>query len=262
MAKEKETECPECLPEWLAAFGDLMSLLLTFFVLLLSMATMDAVKVREAIGSFKGSLGILPGSEYMEADEKFSMSQSEPRDATETSEGLEELNEPIAEINQIFSSMNQEIVTIQESEDGFVMRLPSTLLFEGKDAQIVYQDARLFLKRVAMIARKMPNNLNIEIRGHTNNVLPNGTKFIDNWELSSARAIAVLKELIKEKIPRKRMHASGYAETKPITSNATQEGRNKNERVDIYFFTDKDYKSNQNQEAFKKSILDREVIKK
>ena len=259
MAKKKCEECPECLPQWLAAFGDLMSLLLTFFILLLSMATMDAVKIREAIGSFKGSLGILPGSEYMEADEKFSMSQSEPRDAVETADGREELKEPVAEINQIFASMNQEIVTITESEDGFVMRLPSTLLFENKNAKIVYQDARLFLKRIAMITRKMPNNLNIEIRGHTDNTPPDGIKFTDNWDLSSARAIAVLKELIKEKVPRVRMHASGYADTKPIASNATQEGRNKNKRVEIYFFTDKNYKNSNKQDIFKKSVLDRAI---
>jgi chemotaxis protein MotB len=257
MGKCKKCECPECLPEWLAAFGDLMSLLLTFFILLLSMATMDAVKIREAIGSFKGSLGILPGSEYMEADEKFSMSQSQPMDAVENSEGLDQMREPIAEINQIFSSMNQDIVTITESEDGFVMRLPSKLLFEGKNADINFEDAKLFIRRIAMIVKKMPNTLNIEIRGHTDNIDPSGTTFADNWELSSARAIAVVKELIQAGVNRKRLHASGYADTKPISSNKTTIGRNKNKRVDIYFFTDKDYKQSQQSSEFKKSILNK-----
>jgi chemotaxis protein MotB len=256
MGKCKKVECPECLPEWLAAFGDLMSLLLTFFILLLSMATMDAVKIREAIGSFKGSLGILPGSEHMEADEEFSISQSQPLDSENTSEGLDEMKEPIAEVNQIFSSMNQDIVTITESEDGFVMRLPSKLLFDGKNADIRYEDAKLFIKRISMIIRKMPNKLNIEIRGHTDNIEPIGTKFADNWELSSARAIAVLKAMIKEGINKRRLHASGYADTKPVSSNKTTIGRNKNKRVDIYFFTDKDYENTTKGSKFKKSILD------
>ena len=52
-------DCPKCLPGWLAAFGDLMSLLLCFFVLLLSMSTMDAKKLEAAIGSLSGALGIL-----------------------------------------------------------------------------------------------------------------------------------------------------------------------------------------------------------
>ena len=61
MAKKCKCDCPKCLPEWLAAFGDLMSLLLCFFVLLLSMSTMDAKKVQEAIGSLAGALSVLEG---------------------------------------------------------------------------------------------------------------------------------------------------------------------------------------------------------
>ena len=123
--------------------------------------------------------------------------------------------------------MNQEIVTIEESEDGFVMRLPSELLFETKSATIDYEDARLFIKRISMITRKMPNNLNVEVRGHTDSNPPDGTKYADNWELSSARAIAVVKEMLKERVPRKRLHASGYADTKPIATNITDDGRSK-----------------------------------
>ena len=61
MGKKKCPDCPKCLPGWLAAFGDLMSLLLCFFVLLLSMSTMDAKKVQEAIGSLAGALSVLEG---------------------------------------------------------------------------------------------------------------------------------------------------------------------------------------------------------
>ena len=57
----KPEECPKCMPEWLAAFGDLMSLLLCFFVLLLSMATMDAKKMEAAVGSLAGALSVLEG---------------------------------------------------------------------------------------------------------------------------------------------------------------------------------------------------------
>ena len=249
-------KCPECLPEWLAAFGDLMSLLLTFFVLLLSMATLDAVKVREAIGSFTGSLGILPGSEYMEADSKFSMSQNLPMDSENTSEGLAELKEPVAEINQIFSSMNQDIVTIVESEDGFIVRLPSALLFEGTETELTYEDSKLFIRRVAQIIKKMPNNLNVEVRGHTDNQDPIGTAYEDNWALSSARAISVLKELVKAGVNRNKMHASGYSDTKPVKSNVSEEGRKENRRVDIFFFTDKDYQGTQETIEYKRSVLD------
>ncbi|MBD3799001.1 MAG: flagellar motor protein MotB, partial [Epsilonproteobacteria bacterium] len=66
MGKKKCPDCPECMPEWLAAFGDLMSLLLCFFVLLLSMSSMDAKKVSEAIGSLAGAMSVLEGGEKTE----------------------------------------------------------------------------------------------------------------------------------------------------------------------------------------------------
>ena len=71
MAKKCKCEaCPECLPEWLAAFGDLMSLLLCFFVLLLSMSTMDAKKVQEAAGSLQGAMSVLDGENSTEVQHK------------------------------------------------------------------------------------------------------------------------------------------------------------------------------------------------
>ena len=255
-SKCKCEECEICLPAWLAAFGDLMSLLLCFFVLLLSMATMDAVKVREAVGSFKGTLGILPGSELLEASKFFAMPQNQPVDGEESSEALDHLKDPVAEINQIFASMNQEVATIEESENGFTLRLPSSLLFEKEETDIKFADAFLFVKRVAMIIKKMPNSMEISVRGHTDNILPSNNLYADNWELSSARAISVLKEFLKEGVRKEIIHASGFSDTKPLASNVTEEGRIKNRRVEIYFFSDKKTKQLKDPLKLKRSILD------
>jgi chemotaxis protein MotB len=256
MAKCKCEECEICLPAWLAAFGDLMSLLLCFFVLLLSMATMDAVKVREAVGSFKGTLGILPGSELLEASEFFAMPQNEPVEGEESSAALDHLKDPVAEINQIFASMNQEIATIEESENGFSLRMPSSLLFEKEETAIRSEDAFLFIKRVAMIIKKMPNSIEVSVRGHTDNIPPESNLYADNWELSSSRAISVVKEFLKEGIRKNSIHASGFSDSKPIASNVTEEGRKKNRRVEIYFYSDKKNKQLKNPLKLKKSILD------
>ena len=255
MAKCKCEECEICLPAWLAAFGDLMSLLLCFFVLLLSMATMDAVKVREAVGSFKGTLGILPGSELLEASKFFAMPQNQPVDGEESSEALDHLRDPVAEINQIFASMNQEIATIEESENGFTLRLPSSLLFEKEETSIKFADAFLFIKRVAMIIKKLPNAMEVSVRGHTDNIPPSTNLYADNWELSSARAISVVKEFLKEGINRETIHAAGFSDTKPISSNITESGRMKNRRVEIFFFSDKKTKQLKDPLNLKKSIL-------
>ncbi len=254
--KCKCEECERCLPAWLAAFGDLMSLLLCFFVLLLSMATMDAVKVREAVGSFKGTLGILPGSELLEASKFFAMPQNQPVDGEESSAALDHLRDPVAEINQIFASMNQEIATIEESENGFTLRLPSSLLFSKEQTDIQFEDAFLFIKRVAMIIKKLPNAMEISVRGHTDNVPPSTNLYADNWELSSARAISVLKQFLKEGVRKDSIHAAGFSDTKALASNVTEEGRKKNRRVEIFFFSDKKTKQLKDPLKLKQSILD------
>ena len=261
MAKKCKCEaCPECLPEWLAAFGDLMSLLLCFFVLLLSMATMDAVKVREAIGSFKGTMGILEGSEYMEAEKGFAPPQQQPpQQGDDSGQAKTSLANPVQEINEVVKNDPKESVTIEDAEDGFIVRLPAELTFRQGNASINNPDAKLFIKRMATIIKKMPNDIKIIVRGHTDNSKPSlSTGFDDNWQLSSTRAIAVVKELIKNGVNEKRLSAAGFADTQPLTSNYTQEGRDKNNRVEIYFYAD----NNKNESKARATTNDKTVLDK
>ena len=255
--KCKQEDCPECLPDWLAAFGDLMSLLLCFFVLLLSMATMDAVKVREAIGSFKGTMGILEGSEYMEAEKRFAPPpMSPPQKEDDVGQAAAAMGNPVEEINEVVKNDPKESVTIEDAEDGFLIRLPATLAFRRGSAEIDNPDAKLFVKRMASVIKRMSNDIEISVRGHTDDQGPDvESKFKDNWELSSARAISVVKELIKNGVNVEKLSAAGFADTKPLTSNITEEGRAKNRRVEIYFFAS----SNKNEGSAisaKKSVLD------
>ncbi|NPA28679.1 MAG: OmpA family protein [Epsilonproteobacteria bacterium] len=271
MGKKKCPECPECMPEWLAAFGDLMSLLLCFFVLLLSMSTMDAKKLEEAIGSLAGALSVLEGGEKSELEDRrieqgtgggsssstptqIDMSNPTPRQMSEMLQKMwMQMISLKNEINEIAMSQGATPVTLNEAEKGFLLRLPAELLFKPGEAKIDNVDALLFLKRIAMIIKKLPNTLQISVRGHTDN-RPPGPKspFRDNWELSAARAVTVVKELIKDGVDPKRLSACGNAEFKPVASNATPEGRAKNRRVELYFFsTDPQMES-----KARKSILD------
>ncbi len=256
MGKQKCPECPECMPEWLAAFGDLMSLLLCFFVLLLSMSTMDAKKLEEAIGSLAGALSVLEGGERSELEERRMESgtgggaasttpteietsqQSQAQMANEISKMWMQMVSLKNEINEIAMSQGATPVALEESEKGFLLRLPAELLFKPGEAKIDNMDAILFLKRIAMIIKKLPNTLQVNVRGHTDNQPPGpGSPYKDNWELSAARAVSVVKELIKDGVDPKRLSACGNAQYKPIASNATPEGRAKNRRVELYFFS-------------------------
>lgn len=253
MGKKKCPECQKCLPAWLAAFGDLMSLLLCFFVLLLSMSTMDAKKVSEAIGSLSGALSVLEGGVKTEVSKR-RIQQATPIESTdETTETVNRIASAVIEANEMIKKGSGEAITVQEAEEGFVIRLPASLLFKPGSATIENEDALLFLKRIALIIANLPNDLEVSVQGHSDNVPPSAqSMFKDNWELSTARAISVLQELLKANISPDRMHAAGFSEYRPIATNETKEGRKKNRRVELHFFGKKQDDKN----TLQKSILD------
>ena len=237
MAKKKCPECEECLPAWLAAFGDLMSLLLCFFVLLLSMSSMDAKKVSEAIGSLSGAMSVLEGGTKTEISKK-RIQESTPIDAQdETSEAVNKIAAAVMDSNEMQEKGKGPAVQLEEGENGFVIKLPAELLFKRGSAVIENEDAILFLKRIALIIQELPAGIETSVQGHTDNTHPGkNSPFRDNWELSTARAIAVLRELLADGVDPRHIDAAGFAEFRPIATNATEKGRKKNRRVEIRFF--------------------------
>jgi len=255
MAKKKCPACPKCMPGWLAAFGDLMSLLLCFFVLLLSMSTMDAKKIEEAIGSLAGALSVLEGGTRTEISRERNQLASpiESSDETSKKKVTESAKSAITEINEMLKTSGNPEISLEETESGFIIRLPDGLLFAPGSAVIQNEDALLFLKRIALIVKRLPEAMQINARGHTDiNPPDSSSPFKDNWELSTARAVSVAKELIKNKIPPRKITASGKAEFDPLTSNATEEGRAKNRRVELHFFS----LDNKVKQDAQKSVLD------
>ncbi len=253
MGKKKCPKCPKCLPNWLAAFGDLMSLLLCFFVLLLSMSSMDAKKVSEAIGSLAGAMSVLEGGTKTEIS-KQRIQESTPIETTEeSSETINRVKQAISDANEMQKKGKGPAITIEESQDGFVIQLPASLLFKPGSAKIENEDAILFLKRMALIVDTLPNNIEVSVQGHTDSGSPgNDSLFTDNWELSSGRALSVLYELLHDGVDPKRIHAAGYGEYRPAATNATEQGRAKNRRVELHFYgTDAKEKT-----TLKQSVLD------
>ncbi len=243
MGKKKCPECEECLPAWLAAFGDLMSLLLCFFVLLLSMSSMDAKKVSEAIGSLSGAMGILEGGIKTEIL-KQRIRESVPTESqSKTNETIDRIRQAVVDINEMMEKSQDPEITVEDAENGFVIKLPAALLFKPGSATIKNQDALLFLKRVALIVNELPNDMQASIQGHTDNSNPGLlSPFKDNWELSSARALSVLHELVLDGVNPARTSAVGFAQYHPVATNATPTGREKNRRVELHFFGKKSQK--------------------
>ena len=251
MAKKCKCECPECMPEWLATFGDLMSLLLCFFVLLLSMSTMDAKKIAEAVGSLAGSMGVMEGGTIVKTSkEKGTPTSQSPTDANEMDK---QISQAVEEFRELSQNANGNAISLEEGEEGFLIHLPADIAFKSGSAEIANEDSILFLKRLALIIKTLDPEVQVQVRGYTDNLPPKNSIYQDNWELSSARAIAVIKELIKNRVKPTRLSAAAYGEFHPITTNATAQARAKNRRVDIVFFAQK----KELQHKTKKSILDR-----
>jgi chemotaxis protein MotB len=254
MGKKKCPECETCLPAWLAAFGDLMSLLLCFFVLLLSMSSMDAKKVSEAIGSLAGAMSVLEGGTKTEISKQRIQESTPIESQSETSEQVNRVQQAVSDANEMMQKGQGPAVSIEESQDGFVIALPAALLFKEGSAKIENEDALLFLKRMALIVDTLPNTVDVSVQGHSDNAAPGSDSlYKDNWELSTARALAVLHELLIDGVDPKRVHAAGYGEYRPMATNATKEGRQKNRRVELHFFgTDTDQKP-----GLEKSVLEK-----
>ncbi len=258
MAKNKCPECEECLPAWLAAFGDLMSLLLCFFVLLLSMSSMDAKKVSEAIGSLSGAMSVLEGGTKTEISSQRIQESTPIESQDETSDTVNRVKQAAGDANEMMEKSEGPTITVEEAQDGFVIKLPAALLFKPDSATIENQDALLFLKRMALIVEELPKDMQVSVQGYTDNTNPSANSiFKDNWELSTARAISVLHELVLDGVDPSRMSAAGFAQYNPVATNVTKTGRAKNRRVELHFYgkkNEKDAKANL-------SVLDKAAAK-
>jgi chemotaxis protein MotB len=253
----KKCKCPDCIqkvPGWLVTFGDLMSLLLVFFILLLSMSTMDARKVSEAIGSLSGAMSVLDGGIKTEVSRKRIQQATPIEDTDETVEIVNRVSKIVNEINEVVKMSGGQAITLDEGEEGFIIELPASMLFRPGSAAIESDDAILFLKRIALIIDTLPNNIEVIARGHTDNApLQRDAKYTDHWELSGARAISVVKELIRDGVKPLKMSAAAHAFNRPIATNATRQGRARNRRVELHFMS----KDIGNEHRTKTSILDK-----
>ncbi|AXX95983.1 MULTISPECIES: OmpA/MotB family protein [Arcobacter] len=254
MAKNKCPECPKCLPGWLVQFGDLMSLLLTFFILLLSMAVMDKKKVEEYFDIMKKAMGFIDASTDVETQsDAYSTKDSSSSDSQESSESSEssfensvqEVSQMVEELNSNQNIESQEI-SIEKGKNEFTLDIPSTIMFEDGQYELTNQSAKIFISKIARVIRTMPQTFNIEIIGHTdtNRVISDKIPR-DAWDISALRSISVVKELIKNKIDPATLKVSAYGSYHPKSDVAAD-----NRRVEMRFFSQDNQQDILNEENF------------
>lgn len=228
MARRRVEEEPKAgMPEWMATYSDMVTLLLCFFVLLFSFATLDVQKFKAIAVSMNGSLGVLDSGTTVNMEP---LVNSFPGDSpTEENEEFQKLYEEMS--NYIKENNLSSSITLRLDERGLLVRFMDNVLFESGRADLTPK-AREIINKVAEIIKQNDNNVRVE--GHTDNVPISTSRFPSNWELSTARAVNVVKYLIEvNSIEAKRLSASGYSDQHPVDDNNTHEGRQNNRRVDM-----------------------------
>ncbi len=248
--KKKPEEVKKGAPEYMNTYGDMVTLLLCFFVLLYSMSSLDVSKFQAMAQSFSRTISIIEagggngvsnllGNGVMEMPslESSILDAPETKDNTEQNEkqteATNELKEMSSDFQTYFAENNlQENVQVEVFDQYLRIRFGDGILFDSGKANIK-PEAIPILNMVANELLKYPES-EFKIEGHTDNIPINTPLFQNNWWLSSARAISVGLFFIDEMgITPTRVSMEGFGEYRPIETNATPEGRSKNRRVEI-----------------------------
>lgn len=212
----------EGAPSWMITYADMATLLLTFFILYYSLASISMKKFKEAImGDELASIGLL---ELLDA--------LESKDSIEILTGMR-TDDILADIKNVAEqdSMSS-VMEVSNDRSKIIVRVPGQTLFEPGKALLKLKTSKAVLAEIIRIIKKYPR-YKISIQGHTDDSPISTLQFPTNWELSSARATAVLRYFIDKNIDPRRMTATGYGEIFPIASNQTEMGQATNRRVEF-----------------------------
>ena len=239
--RERAGKCPECeegAPAWMVTYGDMVTLLLTFFVMLLTTATIDGFQLRLILAAFPG-LGNLEGGNTLEAGRLAELGNT--IESLPSMEHGRALDQARREAVSIFSpEIQSQQVRIQEDERGLVISLASDAFFAPASADVRIEQTRDVLQRLAQLLGSPDlDDRTFRIEGHTDNLPtdPNGP-FPSNWDLSAARSLSVLRYLTEFGVVDEQFQVMGLGRTRPLRDNGTPEGRAYNRRVDVIILTD------------------------
>jgi len=223
-------EVEEGAPMWVVTFGDLMSLLMCFFVLLLSFSEMDRNKYRIVSGSMKNAFGIQRKKPVFESPKGQKMISKEFDQAIVLVKVQDVINPIQQELEDEFQEFKTS-VEIDANENEVTIRMMGEATFDSGHAKLRKEFLPLLLKIGEILAKTKGE---IIIAGHTDNVPLIGGQFRSNLGLSMARAGSVAEYLLKStSIDPKKISTMGFGEYRPLDSNATAQGRRKNRRVEI-----------------------------
>lgn len=218
--------------EWLATYGDLVTLLLCFFILLYSMSIVDIEKFKKAAGSLH-SIGTSTQSTGMDSTVGDTISDLNVYNAIEVQQQMDDIEQKVKEL--IDEKKLQDYITVEKSDKGVLLRFKNEILFDSGDAELK-STSKAILAKLSEILREY--NKNVKIEGHTDNVPIKNSKYPSNWQLSAERAITVVRFFTEglpegQSISPAKFEIAGYGEYRPIAANDSDVNKQKNRRIEI-----------------------------
>lgn len=233
MRKKKPPAPPPGAPLWMLTYGDMVTLVLTFFILLFSFSTIDNEKFKAIVASFQyalpGGAGVLSEGVNPVIDNAAKISSGTGGGSEKEEQELNELRERIAEM--VKKENLTGTVTVTVDERGLMIRFLDGVLFDKGKAELK-PEAKKILDKIAVILREEKRPIRVE--GHTDNLPIHTPEFPSNLELSVARSVAVTRYLIEHNnVSPNLLGAMGYSEYRPVVPNTSEANRRLNRRVDI-----------------------------
>lgn len=233
---------------WMVSYADFVTLLFAFFVVMYAMSSVNEGKYRVLTDTMTEAFKVPPKSPNPIQIGKESKNINVSKPSLERIKPIKILQKPQRtyerEMKQIAETVRESVqplidkglIKVKQNKLWVEIEMNSKILFSSADSELE-EEAFPALKALANVLNKLPNSIDVE--GHTDNVPINNELFPSNWELSAARAASVVHLFTSYGVNPKRLSSIGYAEFRPVTSNATAEGRVRNRRVKIVILADK-----------------------
>jgi chemotaxis protein MotB len=218
---------PEMPAGWQTVYAGFAMIMLSFFILLTSFSSLAPSRITRFVSSFSDAVSVLKHGENIEQGKTIK------GDAVHLLPRENLAAQLFEQVRQASHAEGLDQVALQRTPKGVVLTLTDTLLFDSGLARLS-EAAYPRLEKIARLIQRI--QVPLEIQGHTDNQPIRTTEFPSNWELSTARAIAVLRYLIQAPgVAPERLSAVGFAEFQPMVPNNTAENRALNRRVDFVF---------------------------